>query len=288
MPASASGQPLPNCGYLPARLQPLQTASQLIPLSPLLPVCTDCTLYEARADIRRVNGCIAPGTAPFADAATAGPRTSQVATCALRPPPPATFQRLGSGGSPLGAPHRGRLRCRLSRAWLFRRCLARRAAPPHGRRGRCGGQPRRWGGPGGCRAALCRGISPVSHRPRTRGTKGAAAAAPRSRRGAEALWQPAARCAPLGVGGPGPSSGGIGKRGGTRRNAAIYPADIRSSLVPCTVLLGCSDSSFRQSIVFWCRVAVLDPKFAQESESGLRSRQSPAGKDENCTQSSVS
>ena len=39
MPASASGQPLPNCGYLPARLQPLQTASQLIPLSPLLPVC---------------------------------------------------------------------------------------------------------------------------------------------------------------------------------------------------------------------------------------------------------
>jgi hypothetical protein len=32
----------------------------------------------------------------------------------------------------------------------------------------------------------------------------------------------------------------------------------------------------------------LDPKFAQESESGLRSRQSPAGKDENCTQSPVS
>jgi hypothetical protein len=39
VPASASGQPLPNCGYLPAHLQPLQTASQLIPLSPLLPVC---------------------------------------------------------------------------------------------------------------------------------------------------------------------------------------------------------------------------------------------------------
>jgi hypothetical protein len=34
----------------------------------------------------------------------------------------------------------------------------------------------------------------------------------------------------------------------------------------------------------------LDPKFAQESESGLRSRQSPAGKtskDGNCTQSPV-
>ena len=44
-----------------------------------------------------------------------------------------------------------------------------------------------------------------------------------------------------------------------------------------TVLLGCSDSSFLQSIVFWSGVAVLqvDPKFAQESESGLRSRQSP-------------
>eukprot|EP01047_Picozoa_sp_COSAG01_P111176 COSAG01_NODE_39971_length_469_cov_1.856757_1_plen_97_part_01 len=38
MPASASGQLLPSCGYLPARLQPWQTASQLIPLSPLLPV----------------------------------------------------------------------------------------------------------------------------------------------------------------------------------------------------------------------------------------------------------
>ena len=55
-----------------------------------------------------------------------------------------------------------------------------------------------------------------------------------------------------------------------------------------TVLLGCSDSSFRQSIVFWSGVAVLDPKFAQDSESGLRSRQSPAGKDENCTQSPAS
>jgi hypothetical protein len=33
------------------------------------------------------------------------------------------------------------------------------------------------------------------------------------------------------LGGPGPSSGGIGKIGGTRRNAASYPADIRSSLV---------------------------------------------------------
>eukprot|EP01047_Picozoa_sp_COSAG01_P097664 COSAG01_NODE_27950_length_672_cov_698.568935_1_plen_35_part_10 len=33
--------------------------------------------YEARADIRRVTGCIATGTAYFVDAATAGPRTSQ-------------------------------------------------------------------------------------------------------------------------------------------------------------------------------------------------------------------
>jgi hypothetical protein len=32
----------------------------------------------------------------------------------------------------------------------------------------------------------------------------------------------------------------------------------------------------------------VDPKFAQESETELRSRQSPAGKDENCTQSPVS
>eukprot|EP01049_Picozoa_sp_SAG25_P003982 SAG25_NODE_241_length_11184_cov_4.090934_5_plen_69_part_00 len=37
--------------------------------------------------------------------------------------------------------------------------------------------------------------------------------------------------------------------------------------------------------MFWSGVAVLDPKFAQESESGLRSAQSPAGKDENCVQS---
>jgi hypothetical protein len=37
-----------------------------------------------------------------------------------------------------------------------------------------------------------------------------------------------------------------------------------------------------------CRVAVLDPKFAQESESGLKSAQSPAGKHENCMQSPVS
>eukprot|EP01047_Picozoa_sp_COSAG01_P085451 COSAG01_NODE_18781_length_1053_cov_3.518868_2_plen_108_part_00 len=41
-------------------------------------------------------------------------------------------------------------------------------------------------------------------------------------------------------------------------------------LGPRTVLLGCSDSSFRQSIVFWSGVAVLDPKFAQDSESGRR------------------
>eukprot|EP01047_Picozoa_sp_COSAG01_P103428 COSAG01_NODE_32893_length_573_cov_1.793249_1_plen_101_part_10 len=33
------------------------------------------------------------------------------------------------------------------------------------------------------------------------------------------------------LGGPGPSSDGIGKIGGTRRNAASYPSDIRSSLV---------------------------------------------------------
>eukprot|EP01049_Picozoa_sp_SAG25_P000375 SAG25_NODE_13_length_24452_cov_18.893976_7_plen_108_part_00 len=47
-------------------------------------------------------------------------------------------------------------------------------------------------------------------------------------------------------------------------------------------------ASFRQSIVFWSGVAVLEPKFAEEFESRLRSRQSPAGKDENCTQSPVS
>jgi hypothetical protein len=40
---------------------------------------------------------------------------------------------------------------------------------------------------------------------------------------------------------------------------------------PPARILG-SDSSFRQSIVFWSGVAVLNPKFAQESESGLRSR----------------
>jgi hypothetical protein len=38
--------------------------------------------------------------------------------------------------------------------------------------------------------------------------------------------------------------------------------------------------------MFWSGVAVLDPKFAQESESGLsRSAQSPAGSVENCMQS---
>ena len=37
-----------------------------------------------------------------------------------------------------------------------------------------------------------------------------------------------------------------------------------------------------------CRVAVLDAEFAQESESGLKSAQSPAGKHENCMQSPVS
>jgi hypothetical protein len=45
-------------------------------------------------------------------------------------------------------------------------------------------------------------------------------------------------------------------------------------------------ATFRAAIiVVWSGVAVLDPKFAQESEPGLRSRQSPAGKDENCAQS---
>jgi hypothetical protein len=37
-----------------------------------------------------------------------------------------------------------------------------------------------------------------------------------------------------------------------------------------------------------CTCTAVDPKFAQESETELRSRQSPAGKDENCTQSPVS
>eukprot|EP01049_Picozoa_sp_SAG25_P000315 SAG25_NODE_9_length_28981_cov_95.245274_25_plen_69_part_00 len=37
--------------------------------------------------------------------------------------------------------------------------------------------------------------------------------------------------------------------------------------------------------MFWSGVAVLDPKFAQESESGLKTAQSPAGSVENFTQS---
>jgi hypothetical protein len=54
----------------------------------------------------------------------------------------------------------------------------------------------------------------------------------------------------------------------------------------CTVLLRwAAYFSGERPTVFWCGVAVLDPKFAQESESGLRSVQSPAGKDENCMQS---
>ena len=52
-----------------------------------------------------------------------------------------------------------------------------------------------------------------------------------------------------------------------------------------TVLLRWAAHFSRESIVFWSGVAVLDPKFAQESESGLRTAQSPAGKDENCMQS---
>jgi hypothetical protein len=44
------------------------------------------------------------------------------------------------------------------------------------------------------------------------------------------------------------------------------------------VLLRWAAHFSRESIVFWSGVVVLDPKFAQESESGLRSRQSPAGK----------
>jgi hypothetical protein len=52
-----------------------------------------------------------------------------------------------------------------------------------------------------------------------------------------------------------------------------------------TVLLRWAATFRAAIIVVWSGVAVLDPKFAQESESGLRSRQSPAGKDENCAQS---
>jgi hypothetical protein len=52
-----------------------------------------------------------------------------------------------------------------------------------------------------------------------------------------------------------------------------------------TVLLRWAAYFSGASTVFWSRVAVLDPKFAQESESGLRSAQSPAGKDENYMQS---
>jgi hypothetical protein len=54
----------------------------------------------------------------------------------------------------------------------------------------------------------------------------------------------------------------------------------------CTFAMGCLLQQGKYSCtVFWSRVAVLDPKFAQESESGLRFAQSPAGKDENCMQS---
>jgi hypothetical protein len=52
-----------------------------------------------------------------------------------------------------------------------------------------------------------------------------------------------------------------------------------------TVLLRWAAYFSGASTVFWSGVAVLDPKFAQEFESGLRSAQSPAGKDENCMQS---
>jgi hypothetical protein len=52
----------------------------------------------------------------------------------------------------------------------------------------------------------------------------------------------------------------------------------------CTFAMGCPLQA-RESIVFWSGVADLDPKFAQESESGLRTAQSPAGSVENCAQS---
>jgi hypothetical protein len=52
-----------------------------------------------------------------------------------------------------------------------------------------------------------------------------------------------------------------------------------------TVLLRWAAHFSRESIVFWSGVADLDPKFAQESESGLRTAQSPAGSVENCAQS---
>jgi hypothetical protein len=55
-----------------------------------------------------------------------------------------------------------------------------------------------------------------------------------------------------------------------------------------TVFLVRMKVASRELPYFGCRVAVLDPKFAQESESGLKSAQSPAGKDENCMQSPVS
>eukprot|EP01047_Picozoa_sp_COSAG01_P127286 COSAG01_NODE_56527_length_317_cov_28.114679_1_plen_80_part_01 len=48
---------------------------------------------------------IVRGTAAFADAAAAGAPNLEVATRAPRSTPAATFQRLGSGRSPSGAPH---------------------------------------------------------------------------------------------------------------------------------------------------------------------------------------
>jgi hypothetical protein len=54
----------------------------------------------------------------------------------------------------------------------------------------------------------------------------------------------------------------------------------------CTFAMGCLLQRGKYSVLVRrsCSTAV-DPKFAQESESGLRSAQSPAGKDENCMQS---
>ena len=72
-------------------------------------MCVLIFQYEVPAVYRKVSGCIVQGTGSFADAAAAGAPNPEVATRAPRPTPAATFQRLGSGRSPLGAPHRGHL-----------------------------------------------------------------------------------------------------------------------------------------------------------------------------------
>jgi hypothetical protein len=72
----------------------------------------------------------------------------------------------------------------------------------------------------------------------------------------------------------------------------LQGSKLKSPLSYCTfdmdaLIFSAKVSGYVSCCVLWSGMAVLDPKFAQESESGLRSRQSPPGKDENCTQSPV-